>query len=156
MWKETGCRTRRLFAVGQLDGRLSFMIRVFQIIGITLFVLSFLVPSTWGAGEPLQMFGGCIAFISAPYIIFLMLAKLQFGSWHDISFFLELVVAWTANFTIFLRPRLIAALVGIFSLLVGYICLYSITVGKVQLYFYPWALGILLIHLSRILKSWPH
>jgi len=124
-------------------------------IGIALYVLSFLVPPRWRGGADFHLFGGLGAFVQTPVIACqTVLAGPGEGPAHPILFFIIVMASWIANITIYTRMPLVLAVIAILLPWPAYIYLFSIVVGFLP--FYPWALGIALIHLSRIDKLWPN
>ena len=123
-------------------------------IGIALFALSFLAPPRWRGGEDFHLFGGCAAFIETPvYACQSVMENRDAAPSHPIFLFVIMMAAWLANLTVFTRLPLGVALIAILLPWPAYIYLFSILVGFVP--FYPWALGIALIHFSRIGEPWP-
>jgi hypothetical protein len=137
-------------------------------IGITLFVLAFIIPPGGSVLVPtmgkhfrdyLHFFLGCRVFIATPQMVFFM--PLFRGPPIDDGFtpyeiFIRVILmgAWLANFTVFFRlPRLVA-LVAIILPWTAFIYWFEFVAGFVPFYF--WALGITFIHLSRMLRSWPN
>jgi hypothetical protein len=137
-------------------------------IGITLFILAFIVPPGGALFVPtmrehfrdyLQPFWGCIVFINTPQMAFFM--PLFRGPPIDDGFtpyeiFIRVILigGWLTNFTVFFRlPRLVALVVIILPWLT-FILWFDFASGFIPFYF--WALGITLIHLSRIVRSWPN
>ena len=137
-------------------------------IGITLFVLSFIVPPGGALFVPtmgervqdyLQPFSGCFVFIQTPFAVtFLPLFRgppIDDGfTPYEIFIRVILIGAWLANFTVFFRlPRLVA-LLAISLPWLAFSFWFDFAAGFVPFYF--WALGITSIHLSRMLRSWPN
>ena len=148
--------------------RFSVRPSVIRNIGITLFVLSFIMPPGGSHLVPtmgehyrdyLQPFWGCRVFIATPQMAFFM--PLFRGPPIDDGFtpyeiFIRVILigAWLSNFSVFFRlPRLVA-LVAIISPWAAFICWFGLMAGFVPFYF--WAFGITFIHMSRILRSWPN
>jgi hypothetical protein len=117
-------------------------------IGIALFVISFLAPARLRQGEDSHFFGGFGAFYETPLFAFqAILANRYEAPSHPILLFMLMMGAWIANFSIFKRLPPILGLIAIFLPWPAYIFLFSVLAGFVP--FYPWAVGIALIHLSR-------
>jgi hypothetical protein len=135
-------------------------------IGITLFVLSFIIPPggsilvrTMGEHyrDYLQPFLGFRVFIGTPQMAFFM--PLFRGPPIDDGFtpyeiFIRVILigAWLANFTVFFRLPRMVALLAITLPWVAFIFWFGLMAGFIPFYF--WALGITFIHLPRILRSW--
>ena len=117
-------------------------------IGIVLFVLSFLVPPRWRGGADFHLFGGCAAFVQTPIVACqTVLANRDEAPSHPVLLFVIMMAAWCANLTVFTSmPRLIAVIAILFPW-PAYVFLFSELAGFIP--FYPWAVGIALIHLSR-------
>jgi hypothetical protein len=129
--------------------------KVIRNIGIVLFVLSFLAPARWRGGEDFHLFGGCAAFIQTPVIACqAILANRDQAPSHPIFLFVIMMAAWVANLTVFTRMPFVVALIAILLPWPAYIYLFSDLVGFIP--FYLWAVGIALIHLSRLCKPWPN
>lgn len=147
-------------------GHQRFSVRpsVIRNIGITLFVLAFIIPPCGSAlvttaGEHFRnYFLGCRVFIATPQMAFFM--PLFRGPPIDDGFtpyeiFIRVILmgAWFVNFTVFFRlPRLVA-FIAIILPWAAFICWFEFMADFIPFYF--WALGITFIHLSRILRSWP-
>jgi len=123
----------------------SFLLRplVIRKVGIALFAISFVVP------YPIF---GFQAFYLGPLMAFHSLQTQPNPA--ERMFFVGLLISWCANFTIFFRLPVWAALFAIVLPWSVYVCAFSIASRFIP--FYPWAFGIALIHLSRILKPWPN
>jgi hypothetical protein len=125
--------------------------KVIRNIGILLIVLSFLAPLRW---DDLRLFGGGYLFIATPgFAIQEISVKPDEELSHPIFLFVIMMIAWLANFTIFTRLPVALALIAIMLPWPAYIFLFSDCVGYIP--FYPWAIGIALIHISRFRKPWP-
>jgi hypothetical protein len=128
-------------------------LKILRYIGIALFALSFVVPSVWGARGDFRLFGGAQAFIETPIMAFKGLATNPNTShdpqYHLVFFFLLMMGAWIANLTIFVRVPRPLAVIAILLPWPAYICFFPDLTGFLP--FYPWAVGIALIHISR----WP-
>jgi hypothetical protein len=135
----------------------SFLLRpmVIRNIGIVLFVFSFLAPPSWRGGDDFHLFGGVAAFIQTP--VFACREMLpdpgQAPSSNSIFISVIMMTAWIANLTIFTRLPFVVGLIAILLPWPAYIYLFSILAGFIP--FYPWALGIALIHLSRMFGPRP-
>jgi len=119
--------------------------------GIVVFVASFLTPQIEYAQEGLVVTfkdSGLGAFIMTPLFLVMSLAKLS--GIGDSLCALLLAVAWLNNFSVFVRlPPVIAWIpVSIPWLLLIFPALNWIHLGPLWTYvpFYPWAIGIGLIH----------
>ena len=124
-------------------------------IGILLFALSFIAPPRWQGGEDFHFFGGGAAFIQTPVIACqAILTNRDQAPSRPIFLFIVMMAAWLANLTVFTRMPLIVALIAMLLPWPAYIYLFSDLAGFIP--FYPWAVGIALIHLSRIPKPWPN
>jgi len=149
-------------------GHQRFSVRpgVIRNLGISLFVLSFIVPPGGALFVPtmgehvrdyLQPFSGCFVFIQTPVAVtFLPLFRgppIDDGfTPYEIFIRVILIGAWLANFTVFFRlPRLLA-LVAIGLPWLAFIFWFEFAARFIPFYF--WALGITFIHLSRIFRSW--
>ncbi len=148
--------------------RFSVRPSVIRNIGITLFVLSFIMPPGGSHLVPtmgehyrdyLQPFWGCRVFIATPQMAFFM--PLFRGPPIDDGFtpyeiFIRVVLigAWLASFTVFFRLPRLAALLAISLPWLAFIFWFGFMAGFVPFYF--WAIGITFIHLSRVLRSWPN
>jgi len=148
--------------------RFSVRPSVIRNIGITLFVLSFIMPPGGSHLVPtmgehyrdyLQPFWGCRVFLATPQMAFFM--PLFRGPPIDDGFtpyeiFIRVILigAWLANFTVFFRLPCPVALLAITLPWLAFIFWFGFMAGFVPFYF--WALGITFIHLSRILRSWPN
>lgn len=125
--------------------------KVIRNIGIVLFVLSFFAPLRW---DDLRFFGGGIIFVATPdFAITEISAKPSEELSHSTLLFCIMMTAWLANFTVFFRLPLVIAIIAILLPWPAYIYLFSDLVHMIP--FYPWAIGIALIHVSRFPKSWP-
>lgn len=151
-------------------GQRRFSVRpsVIRNIGIGLFVLSFIVPSGGALFVPtmgehvrdyLHPFAGCAVFIQTPCAVTFI--PLWRGEPIDtgltpFEIFTRgvLFVAWLANFTVFFRLPSPAALLAIGLPWIAFICWFGFMAEFIPFYF--WALGITLIHLSRMMGSWPN
>jgi hypothetical protein len=147
--------------------RFSFRPSVIRNIGITLFMLSFIIPPGGALGVPtmgehyrdyLQPFWGCRAFIYTPRLVFFL--PLFRGPPIDDGFtpyeiFVRVIMvgAWLANFTVFFRLPRLAGMVAIMLPWLVLIFWFEFAAGFIPFYF--WALGITFIHLSRIFQSRP-
>ena len=147
--------------------RFSFRPSVIRNIGITLFVLSFIIPPGGALGVPtmgehyrdyLQPFWGCRAFLYTPRLVFFL--PLFRGPPIDDGFtpyeiFVRVIMvgAWLANFTVFFRLPRLAGMVAIMLPWLVLIFWFEFAAGFIPFYF--WALGITFIHLSRIFQSRP-
>jgi hypothetical protein len=140
---------------GLKRGRFLFRPPLVRNIGIALFILSFLAPNDWKDSINCQFFGGWKLFIFVPAIVVQIFTKQSIGSLGQLWSILILVFAWGANFTIFIRPRLVAAIFGIFSISLACFITFPMSHWKNPPCFYLWVLGILIIHLSRFLKPQP-
>jgi len=120
----------------------SFLLRplVIRNFGIALFSISLVLPY--------PVFGFQVFYL-AP-----LMAFHSFQTHPDQRIFLiGLLVSWCANFTIFFRLPVWAALFAVVLPWSVYACGFSMAARFIP--FYPWAFGIALIHLSRIMKPWP-
>ena len=148
--------------------RFSVRPSVIRNIGLVLFFLSFILPSghalfvpTMGehARDYLKPFAGFSVFVQTPAAIaFLPLWRgppLDDGfAPYEIVIRAILLGAWLANFTVFFRLRLSAALAVIALPWLAFICWFGFVAGFVPFYF--WALGITFVHLSGIWRSRPN
>jgi hypothetical protein len=121
-------------------------------VGIALFILSFLAPGSWRAwqsGGDFSVCAGFTAFVQTPFLA-IHIFRIDEKSWYRILLCVTLLISWAANFTIFFRLPKKAALAAIAAPWCVFICWFSMTVEFIP--FYPWALGIAFIHLSRMLR----
>jgi hypothetical protein len=125
--------------------------------GVALFIISFVTP-VWRGGDDFAFFGGAAAFISVPAYIFqgLLPDMLSRGAPHvqkmdDVYKALVMSMAWIANIPIFFRLPTFAAVISIALPWLAYGLAFSDLVTFLP--FYPWAIGITLIHLSKIYKG---
>jgi len=137
------------------------------IVGVGCFVLSFLVPPGKAAFVPtlgvhardyLKPFGGVVAFLETPQLVFFV--PLWRGepfdsglSPHEIFNGIILMGAWLCNFTVFFRMSRWLSLIAIILPWAAYVCWFWMAVQFVPFYF--WAVGLSAIHLSRISRFWP-
>jgi hypothetical protein len=119
--------------------------RIVRNIGIALFLMSFLAPWSGKSGDGPKIGGGFVAFIYAPII------AIHFLKMHRVLLCVGLLISWAASFTIFFRLPLIATWVAIALPWIAYICWFSVAARFIQ--FYPWAFGIGMIHLSKLIKT---
>jgi hypothetical protein len=147
--------------------RFSVRPNVIRNIGITLFVLSFLVPPGSAGFVPttgehfrdyLQLFWGCRVFIFTPQMVsFLPLFRgppIDDGfTPYEIFIRVILIGAWLTNFTVLFRLPRLATLVAIALPWIAFIFWFEFMAEFIPFYF--WALGITFIHVSKILRSWP-
>jgi hypothetical protein len=138
--------------------RFSVRPEVIRNFGITLFALSFIIPSGGAhVRDYLQPFSGYFVFIQTPVAItFLPLFRgppIDDGfTPYEIFIRVILIGAWLASFTVFFKlPRLLA-LVAIGLPWLAFIFWFEFAARFIPFYF--WALGITFIHLSRIFRSW--
>ncbi len=160
------------FRVGERDVRSRGMVKIGQQTvsrntkairngGILLFVLSFLVPAPHIFGASKHFFAGCAAFIETPLLPFVRLTGddptvvgPSFGDLLYDALICSLCwLSWAANFTVFFRLPLIAALITVAIPWAAFIWAYPLMADFYPFYF--WVAGIALIHLSRLLKSVP-
>jgi hypothetical protein len=138
---------------------------VIRNIGITLFLLSFVVPPGASILVPTmnehvrdyqQPFWGWHVFLNTPGMIFFL--PLLRGPPIDNGFtpyeiFIRVILmgAWLANFTVFFRLGRSVAWAAILLPWTAFIFWFGLVAGFVPFYF--WALGITFIHVSRFLRS---
>jgi hypothetical protein len=125
--------------------------KVIRNIGIVLFVLSFLAPSQPAGGGDFHLFSGVVVFIQTP--VFACEAVMEApgaAPSHPVFLFVIIMTAWIANLTAFTRLPIGLALIAILLPWPAYIYLFSILAGFLP--FYPWAIGIALIHIGRFPK----
>jgi O-antigen ligase len=101
-----------------------------------------------------------MVFFYSPYFALI----LAVGGLSGILLSFVLLVAWTANFTIFIKSPRIASLLALLALSAAVVFFYASdrTFGQTSvhrslnfpLYFYFWAFGIGLIQLSKLLTLW--
>jgi hypothetical protein len=116
--------------------------------GIALFVISFFFPSRWRTNESFQFFGGVQAFIYTPVTACeFVMDNNGNDTGNTIWLFFLMMGPWLCNLTIFTRMPRVVALIAVLLPWVSYVFLFDILAGFLP--FYPWALGIALIHLSR-------
>jgi hypothetical protein len=125
-----------------------FRPRVVRNIGFALFALSFVAPGSWKAGGDFSVCGGLTAFLYTPILAFKNI-RIDMGSWSRILISVTLLLSWSANFTIFFRLPLVAALIAIMLPWCIFISMPGFA-GFVA--FYPWAFSIAIIHLSRLIE----
>ena len=132
--------------------------KVIRNIGIVLFVLSFLAPAHPAGDFRLRdyhLFGGVMAFIQTP--VFACQRVLDVGPGeslsHAVFLFVIMMTAWIANLTVFTRLPVGLALIAILLPWPAYIFLFSVLAGFIP--FYPWAVGIALIHIGRLAGPGP-
>jgi hypothetical protein len=126
--------------------------KVIRNIGIVLFVLSFLAPLRW---DDLRLFGGGCLFIATPsFALQEISVRPDEQLSHPIFLFIIMMTAWLANFTIFTRLPFVVALIAILLPWPAYIFLFSDVADYIP--FYPWVIGIALIHISRFRKPLPN
>jgi hypothetical protein len=136
--------------------------KVIRNIGVTLFVLSFVVPAYHWGGASLHFFVGCMTFVQTPLLPFMILGNDDptsggptFGGLlHGIFFCGLLWGSWLTNFTIFFRLPLLAGLIVVSLPWIVFIWVFPLMVDLVPFYF--WTLGIAFIHLTRIVRLWPN
>jgi len=130
----------------------SFSPRVVLLAGTALFVVSFLTPNWHFEGM------GIGAFIEVPRIVWEKFSEGEvFRDWDLAVLIMSLSLGWLSNFTVFFSLPRGAALLAIAA---PWVLLLAMTflsrTGGVDLGalcfipFYPWALGIGLIHGSRL------
>jgi len=145
--------------------RQMFLLRpkVIRNTGIALYVLSFFIPPHWQRGEDFHLFGGAAAFIQTPVWALIGAAQgIQYGHWQPCLLGVLMMVGWSANFTVFISSTLPITLLFMASpwiLYIGVTFLES-TVGMSMaaitfIPFYPWALGVALIHLAKLAEPKP-
>jgi hypothetical protein len=129
--------------------------KVIRNIGIVLFVLSFLVPPRWRGGEDFHLFGGVAAFIETPVLACQTVMPFPPAepSSNSVFIFVVMMTAWIANLTVFTRLPFVVALIAILLPWPAYIYLFSDLAGFIP--FYPWAVGIALIHIGRLAGPGP-
>jgi hypothetical protein len=71
---------------------------------------------------------------------------------HPFLLFVILMGAWISNFSVFFKMPYFMALIAILLPWLPYICFFHDMVGLLP--FYPWAVGITFIYLSKSLKPW--
>lgn len=134
---------------GLKQPRFLFNPRVVRNIGITLFALSFPAPGSWKPGGGLFVCGGFAAFLVTPIAAFQNI-KMDAGSCIRILMTIAFLLSWGANFTIFFRLPLRATLMAILLPWCIYVMRFPGFVGFFA--FYPWAFGIAIIHLSKLME----
>ena len=120
--------------------------------GVALFIISFFVPH-WRGDDDFALFGGARIFISAPFLALEFLSHFSdrdADRMQDLFDAAIIMIAWTANIPIFFRLPKLAAVIAIAVPWIAYACLFSFLVSFLP--FYPWAVGIAFIHVSRMLK----
>lgn len=132
-------------------------------LGIWLFALSFIVPAPQDWGGRLHFFAGGMQFIFTPNEVWALLTceplsdETPDGDSMTFSGFLfccTLFGAWLVNFSIFFRlPKFVTLTVVALPWILFF---WHISLIADFIPFYFWALGIALIHLSRLLKPAPH
>jgi hypothetical protein len=115
--------------------------RRLRLLGLCMFAVSFFVPAR---ADELHLFGGIAAFFETPMIAVHLAGE---GDASHVLLGIAALAAWSANFTIFSKRRFFATS-GIVSSWVAYVCFFQILAGFIP--FYPWAIGITLINLSRL------
>jgi hypothetical protein len=145
--------------------RYSIKPSVIRNLGFVLFFLSFILPPGHALFVPtmdehsqdyLKPFAGVSVFVHTPAAI--TFVPLWRGPGIDNGFTpYEILIrailfgAWLANFTVFFRLPILAALIAVVLPWAAFVCWFGFVAGFIPFYF--WALGITLIHLSRIGKQ---
>lgn len=132
-------------------------------VGIALFLLSLVTPPRWSVSNGFDYYGGLVALIETPaWALIIATQAMQEGDWQEWLLAVCLIIGWFSNFWILIRMPLVATLFAIASpwiLFVGVTFLESVagisTTAIEFIPFYPWAIGILLIHLSRLAEPDP-
>ena len=125
--------------------------RVVRGVGVALFVLSFATPNWHFEGM------GIGAFVVVPQLVWEKFSEQDaFQDWHMVVLIASLSLGWLSNFTVFFSLPRYAAFIAIAA---PWVLLLAMTFlsrpGRVDLGalcfipFYPWALGIGMIH-SRV------
>jgi hypothetical protein len=115
------------------------------------FVLSFLAPT--GGGE-FHLFGGAVAFIQTPvWACQVVMESPDTAPSHSVFLFSVMMTAWIANLTVFTRLPFVVAVIAILLPWPAYIFIFSFLAGFIP--FYPWAIGIALIHIGRLAGPGP-
>lgn len=125
-----------------------------KIVGFVLFLLS--------------LFPGYMLFYFTPYSALKCFDYFaQYGGWQNLALCAALLIGWLANFTVFFRSPALVAIFAIVSPWVLYLGEMFFDFGHgvkvpwpntlfVGCYpFYPWAVGIALIHISRLMEPKP-
>jgi hypothetical protein len=123
-------------------------------VGITFFVLSFVTPS-WSFGNI-----GLAAFIDVPQIVWWKFSEGDvFHDWQMIVFIGSLSIGWLSNFTVFFslpRPAAVTAMASPWILFLAMIFLSNSSPPDLKVVgfipFYPWAFGIGMIQISRLIE----
>jgi hypothetical protein len=134
----------------------------FRMLAIVLYGISFVTPD-FGSGNL-----GFNAFLATPVdSIGELVYAFQWSEWHRAVLAMALMIGWLANFTILFRLPRIATLFAIASPWVLFFGMMFLSYRRgVETHwpdtwvlkfipFYPWALGIGLIHLSRLMEPTP-
>jgi len=107
--------------------------------GVVLYALSFLMPPHWSF-EDFQIGGGLAAFVETPiYALICATRGIDENNWHLRLLAFVLVVGWV----LFIGVTFLGSDVGLSSVAAKFVP------------FYPWALGVALIHLSRLAEPKP-
>ena len=135
--------------------------KVVRNVGITLFLLAFIVPAYHWNGANLHFFAGCTTFVQTPFVPFMVLGNddptgggpTLGGVLRGIFFCGLLWASWLTNFTIFFRLPLLAVLIAVALPWIVFVWFFPLMVDFIPFYF--WSSGIAIIHLSRILTPSP-
>src|SRR5947207_11745668 len=116
-----------------------------RLFGFCLFAVSFFAPAR---ADELHFFGGFAAFFQTPLLAFDLAGE---GDASHILLCVSALAAWSANFTIVFRRRVLAAS-GIFSIWIASVCFFQLLAGFIP--FYPCAAGITLTNVFRFSAAW--
>lgn len=127
-------------------------------IGIVLYLFALLAPPHWNFSNDFHVGGGLMALIQTPVWACVAIANgIQERYWRECLLGISMIVGWASNFYIFFRMPVVMAVFAIASpwiLYIGVTFLDS-TIGFSTsaidyIPFYPWAVSLALIHISRL------